>query len=81
MCWLVLEREDGAYDDPSPVWRLPGQERGADGQHEEGHGRDGHPQQQLEQGDEQREATDPALLAALWRRAIVAPLHDLLLLV
>lgn len=37
---LMLEQEDGAYNDPSPVWRLPGQEWGADGQHEEGHGCD-----------------------------------------
>lgn len=72
------EREDGAYNDPSPVWRLPGQERGADGQHKEGHGCDGHPQQQLEQGDEQRESTDSALTSILWRWAFISLLLALL---
>lgn len=78
MQWLILELKDGAYNDPSPVWRLPGQKWGADGHHKEGHDCDGYPQQQLEQGDEQREAADLALLAVLWSCAFIALLLALL---
>lgn len=67
-----MELKNRAYNDPCPVWCLPGQEWGADGQHEEGHRCDGHPQQQLEQGDEQRETTDLAFVAILWLWTIIS---------
>lgn len=71
--------EKGAYDDPSPVWCLSSQEWGAYCQHEEGHHCDGHPQQQLEQSDQQREATKPALMAVLWSWAFSSLLAPALL--
>lgn len=69
-----------AYNDAGPVWCLPGQERGADGDHEEGHGCDGHPQQQLQQGNEQGEATATALVGILGRWASLLCFPPFLLL-
>lgn len=53
-------------NDSGPVWCLPGQQRGADGGHEEGHGGCGDAQQQLQQGDEQWEAAAAAFVGILW---------------
>lgn len=61
----VDEEQKEAYNDAGPMGRLPGQQRGANGNHEEGHPCYCDAQKKLEQSDQQRKAAATTFLDIL----------------